>query len=292
MLPNALTPIISFAPFAIVGSDRRRWSRSISSASACRRRPPRWGELIGQGKDEHPRVAPRSSSPLLRDVPYAPAGDRLHRGGGPRGIRSRRSSAGSGSTVNDPQVAAVESTPDARTGDRTPLLSVKRLASTYFHVGGGDRQGGRLASPSTCPPGRGPGHRRASPARGSRVTQSLSIMRLVPDPPGQDRLGRSGPLRWPETCSQLSYRRGPLRCGASDIAMIFQEPMTSAEPRLHGRHAGDRGGDRTHEKLARRGRVRQSARSTMLTQVGIPACRRAPNATTTRTSSRAACASA
>ena len=74
---------------------------------------------------------------------------------------------------------------------------------------------------------------------GKSVT-SLSIMRLVPEPPGRiSRQARSGCAA--RNCVALPKPRCATIRG-NDIAMIFQEPMTSLNPVLHGRRTDRRGG--------------------------------------------------
>ena len=90
------------------------------------------------------------------------------------------------------------------------------------------------------------------------------------------------------TCSALRQRRCASVRG-SEIAMIFQDPMTSLNPVYTvGWQIAEQ--LRAHEKLSRRAaRTRRAIE--LLDAVGIPrAASRA--STTTRTSSRAACASA
>jgi peptide/nickel transport system ATP-binding protein len=62
---------------------------------------------------------------------------------------------------------------------------------------------------------------------GKSVT-SLSIMRLIPQPPGEIVAGSSIRLRDEELVSASDGRMREIR--GNDIAMIFQEPMTSLNP--------------------------------------------------------------
>src|SRR5512134_592976 len=62
---------------------------------------------------------------------------------------------------------------------------------------------------------------------GKSVT-SLSLMRLVPQPPGEIMAGSSIRFRSEEIVSAPEKRMRELR--GNDIAMIFQEPMTSLNP--------------------------------------------------------------
>ncbi|HEY8468135.1 MAG TPA: ATP-binding cassette domain-containing protein, partial [Longimicrobiales bacterium] len=62
---------------------------------------------------------------------------------------------------------------------------------------------------------------------GKSVT-SLSILRLVPEPPGRIMPGSSVRLRGEELLALPDRRMRRVR--GNDIAMIFQEPMTSLNP--------------------------------------------------------------
>ena len=75
----------------------------------------------------------------------------------------------------------------------------------------------------------------------------------------------------------------------NNIAMIFQDPMTSLNPVLTDRPADHRGARAAHEDDRQ---ARPSKRAVeLLRMVGIPIARRSAS-TTIRTSSPAACASA
>ncbi len=62
---------------------------------------------------------------------------------------------------------------------------------------------------------------------GKSVT-SLSIMRLIPQPPGEIMAGSSIKLRGEELVTASNKRMRDIR--GNDVAMIFQEPMTSLNP--------------------------------------------------------------
>ena len=62
---------------------------------------------------------------------------------------------------------------------------------------------------------------------GKSVT-SLSIMRLIPQPPGEIMAGSSIKLRGEELVTASKKRMRDIR--GNDVAMIFQEPMTSLNP--------------------------------------------------------------
>jgi peptide/nickel transport system ATP-binding protein/oligopeptide transport system ATP-binding protein len=100
---------------------------------------------------------------------------------------------------------------------------------------------------------------------GKSVT-ALSILRLVPSPPGQIDGGEiwfNGQDLLTLSDKQIQDIRG------NDIAMIFQEPMTSLNPVLR---VGDQIGEsiRLHQPHVSRGEVRQRVIE-LLTQVGISA---------------------
>jgi len=102
---------------------------------------------------------------------------------------------------------------------------------------------------------------------GKSVT-ALSIMRLVPSPPGRIEVGRilfegRDLLPLPET--EMRRLRG------NKISMIFQEPMTSLNPVFT---VGDQIGEvfRLHQGMTRSQAL--SAAADMLHQVGIPSPRR------------------
>jgi oligopeptide/dipeptide ABC transporter ATP-binding protein len=102
---------------------------------------------------------------------------------------------------------------------------------------------------------------------GKSVT-SLSILGLIPCPPGAIESGR---IRF-EGCNLLEIESEALRClRGRDIAMIFQEPMTSLNPVLAiGRQVAEP--LMTHRGLSRSQAMAQAAE--WLDRVKIPAARR------------------
>lgn len=118
---------------------------------------------------------------------------------------------------------------------------------------------------------------------GKSVT-NLALMGLVPSPPGVVEaasltLDGRDLLHMPEP--DLRRIRG------KEVSMIFQDPMTSLNPLLTiGRQLTEV--LEVHERVTRREARRRSAEG--LADVGSPSPRSA--STSTRTSSRAACASA
>jgi oligopeptide/dipeptide ABC transporter ATP-binding protein len=99
---------------------------------------------------------------------------------------------------------------------------------------------------------------------GKSVT-SLSIMQLIPRPPGEIMAGSSIRLKGEELIGARESRLRTLR--GNDMAMIFQEPMTSLNPVFP---IGDQIMEalRLHRKLGRRDA--RTAAIEMLRLVGIP----------------------
>ena len=118
---------------------------------------------------------------------------------------------------------------------------------------------------------------------GKSIT-ALSVMRLVPDPPGRIIGGRvtlDGRDLLDLDESEMRLVRG------NDISMIFQEPMTSLNPVLHDRQP-DRGGA---SPAPAHDRPRGLVRAAEMLGDGAAFRRRRSAAGNTRTSSRAACGS-
>ena len=109
-------------------------------------------------------------------------------------------------------------------GDGAPLLSVRDLR-TYFRTDAGvaravdgisfDVHAGEVLGIV------------GESGSGKSVT-SLSIMQLIPQPPGEIMTGSSIRLRGEELVGASSKRLREVR--GNDVAMIFQEPMTSLNP--------------------------------------------------------------
>lgn len=98
---------------------------------------------------------------------------------------------------------------------------------------------------------------------GKSVT-SLSVMRLVPNPPGKI-VGGSIKFKGEDLVSVSEKRMRELR--GNEIAMIFQEPMTSLNPVYT---VGDQIGEsvRLHKKMSKKEARNRSVE--MLRKVGIP----------------------
>jgi peptide/nickel transport system ATP-binding protein len=136
---------------------------------------------------------------------------------------------------------------DLRTWFHTESGTAKAVDGVSFHVEPGEVLG--IVGESGC---------------GKSVT-SLSIMQLVPQPPGEIMEGSSIRLRGEELVGAGEKRLRDLR--GNDMAMIFQEPMTSLNPVYT---AGDQIGEalRLHRALSKREARQRSIE--MLRLVGIP----------------------
>jgi peptide/nickel transport system ATP-binding protein len=134
-----------------------------------------------------------------------------------------------------------------RTWFRTDVGVAKAVDGVSFHVERGEVLG--IVGESGC---------------GKSVT-SLSIMQLIPQPPGEIVAGSSIRFRDEELVGAGESRMRDLR--GNDIAMIFQEPMTSLNPVYK---VGDQIGEslRLHRSMKKR-QARERAVE-MLRLVGIP----------------------
>jgi oligopeptide/dipeptide ABC transporter ATP-binding protein len=136
---------------------------------------------------------------------------------------------------------------DLRTWFRTEAGVAKAVDGVSFHVDAGEVLG--IVGESGC---------------GKSVT-SLSIMQLVPQPPGELVEGSSIRFKGEELVGAKERRLRDLR--GNDIAMIFQEPMTSLNPVYT---VGDQIGEalRLHRNVKKK-EARERAIE-MLRLVGIP----------------------
>jgi oligopeptide/dipeptide ABC transporter ATP-binding protein len=136
---------------------------------------------------------------------------------------------------------------DLRTWFRTDAGVARAVDGVSFHVRKGEVLG--IVGESGC---------------GKSVT-SLSIMQLIPRPPGEIVAGSSIRLRGEELVGAGERRLRELR--GNDMAMIFQEPMTSLNPVFP---IGEQIMEalRLHRKL--RGDAARDAAVEMLRLVGIP----------------------
>jgi oligopeptide/dipeptide ABC transporter ATP-binding protein len=136
---------------------------------------------------------------------------------------------------------------DLRTYFHTDAGTAKAVDGVSFHVGKGEVLG--IVGESGC---------------GKSVT-SLSIMQLIPRPPGEILDGSSIRFRGDELVGSGEKRMREIR--GNDIAMIFQEPMTSLNPVFP---VGDQIGEalRLHRSM-KKAEARERAVE-MLRLVGIP----------------------
>ncbi|HSJ26007.1 MAG TPA: ABC transporter ATP-binding protein [Longimicrobiales bacterium] len=136
---------------------------------------------------------------------------------------------------------------DLRTWFRTDAGLARAVDGVSFHVNAGEVLG--IVGESGC---------------GKSVT-SLSVMQLIPRPPGEIAAGSSIRFRGEELVGASERRMRELR--GNDIAMIFQEPMTSLNPVYK---VGDQIGEalRLHRDMSKK---EARARAVdMLRLVGIP----------------------
>ena len=146
------------------------------------------------------------------------------------------------------------------TGNGQPLLSVRDL-KTYFHVEGGTAKAVDGVSFDVRP---GEVLGIVGESGSGKSVASLSIMRLVPDPPGKIASGQI--LFQDQDLLKLSYD-AMRKVRGREIAMIFQEPMTSLNPVFTvGMQVMET--VRTHERLKRKDAFDRAVE--MLRLVGIP----------------------
>ena len=107
--------------------------------------------------------------------------------------------------------------------DSTPLLSVRNLA-TYFNVEGGVAKAVDGISFDVMP---GEVLGIVGESGSGKSVASLSILRLIPDPPG--KIDRGEILYEGKDLLKIGYDEMRAIRG-NEIAMIFQEPMTSLNP--------------------------------------------------------------
>jgi peptide/nickel transport system ATP-binding protein len=136
---------------------------------------------------------------------------------------------------------------DLRTYFHTDAGVAKAVDGVSFHVNEGEVLG--IVGESGC---------------GKSVT-SLSIMQLIPQPPGRIMEGSSIRFKGEELVGADDRRLRGIR--GNDIAMIFQEPMTSLNPVFK---IGDQIGEalRLHRGLSKKDARRESVE--LLRLVGIP----------------------
>jgi peptide/nickel transport system ATP-binding protein len=143
----------------------------------------------------------------------------------------------------------------------TPLLSVRDLR-TWFHTDAGVA---RAVDGVSFDVGRGEVVGLVGESGCGKSVTSLSIMRLVPEPPGEIQPGSGVEFDGRDLLSLSAADMRAVR--GNDIAMVFQEPMTSLNP-------VQRIGAQVAEPLqVHRGLDRSAARARaleLLAMVGIP----------------------
>jgi oligopeptide/dipeptide ABC transporter ATP-binding protein len=153
------------------------------------------------------------------------------------------SASGTAATTGD----ALLEVRDLRTYFRTESGVAKAVDGVSFHVAPGEVLG--IVGESGC---------------GKSVT-SLSIMQLIPQPPGEIGEGSSIRFRGEELVGAGEKRLRALR--GNDMAMIFQEPMTSLNPVYT---VGDQIGESLRLHRGVRKREARDRSIEMLRLVGIP----------------------
>jgi oligopeptide/dipeptide ABC transporter ATP-binding protein len=136
---------------------------------------------------------------------------------------------------------------DLRTWFHTDAGLARAVDGVSFHVGAGEVLG--IVGESGC---------------GKSVT-SLSVMQLIPRPPGRIMDGSSIRFRGEELIGAGERRMRDIR--GNDIAMIFQEPMTSLNPVYT---VGDQIGEALRLHLGVKARQARDRSVDMLRLVGIP----------------------
>ncbi|HEX6589558.1 MAG TPA: ABC transporter ATP-binding protein [Longimicrobiales bacterium] len=143
----------------------------------------------------------------------------------------------------------------------SPLLEVRDLR-TYFHT---ERGVARAVDGVSFEVGQGEILGIVGESGCGKSVTSLSIMRLIPEPPGEIIDGSSIKLRGEELVTASSARMREIR--GNEIAMIFQEPMTSLNPVYT---VGDQIAEalRLHRGMSRREAKAQAIE--VLRSVGVP----------------------
>jgi len=141
---------------------------------------------------------------------------------------------------------------DLRTGFRGETGETVAVDGVSFTIGAGETLG--LVGESGC---------------GKSVT-SLSVLRLVPEPPGRIHPGSSIRLRGEELLDATPARMREVRGG--EVAMVFQEPMTSLNPVFR---VGDQIGEAVRRHTGLHGKAVRERVVALLDRVGIadPAAR-------------------
>ncbi len=260
ILPNALTPVISFAPFTIVANIGALVALDFLGFGLPAPTPS-WGELIGQGMENLTEVV-AGVLPSRRPVSHASA-RRLHRRSRPGSLRPEG--------IFQASMTAAE-----------PLLQIRGLRTHFFTESGVAKAVDGVDL--DIRPGEVLGLVGES-GSGKSVT-ALSILRLIPDPPG--RIVGGEILFRGRDLLKMSWE-DIRRVRGKEISMIFQEPMTSLEPSVQDRPAGHGDHPRSTSRPPVRSR-RERGPPRCWPRSAFPTRRR--GWTSIRTSCRAECGSA
>ena len=218
ILPNTVAPLIVQGTYICAVGDPGRGDPVASSASACRRRSPTWGNIMAEGRMLF-RVYP-AQHPVSRHVPRAHRARRQHAGRRP--ARHARSEDERSDAIHERShdEAPMQLKPSRRAGPRrsagpqsisaarrAPIASRRRERELH-----GRRRRDRL-----------PGGRIGLGQVGDRATPSWACCAkaLKPSSPARSCWGENM-LAAGET--RLRELRG------TRMAMIFQEPMTALNP--------------------------------------------------------------
>ena len=225
ILPNALTPVVSFAPFTIVANIASLVALDFLGFGLPAPTPS-WGELIGQGMENLTKWW-LVFFPLGRAVRDA-ASRRLHRRSGARSVRS-------------------EGVLEAAMSSTRHCSKIRGLR-TYFHTEAGVAKAVDGVDLDIMP---GEVLGLVGESGSGKSVTALSILRLVPDPPGRIVGGEIRfkgrdllKLPWDEMRADPRQRDQHDLPGADDVA----------EPGLHDRHAGHGGHPRARAGVERGGR--------------------------------------
>ena len=265
ILPNTLAPLMVQATYICA---RAMITEAILSFIGAGTPPtiPSWGNIMAEGR------ALWQVKPYIVFFPAMFLSRHRARGQSARRRPARRARSAHGE-------AAVA----MAAADRAHGAARSRKPADPFPHARRRRTARSTASPSTSTRARR-WRSSANPAAASR-SPSMSILRLIPEPPG--KIAGSHPLPGHATCCSCPSARCA-RIRGNDISMIFQEPMTSLNPVLTvGRQIGET--LRLHQGLDARGRRGARGRDADAGRhpgAGAPAC------ANIRTSSPAACASA
>ena len=202
ILPNALTPVVSFAPFMIVANIAALVALDFLGFGLPFQRPA--GRRVDwRGRGESHQLVARLFLPAGGHVCH-PVADCFHRRSGPRSLRSQGVFKTAMSSAPNPLPPGR----GLRTSFHTEAGIAKAVDGVDLDVFPGEVVG--LVGES---------------GSGKSVT-ALSVLRLIPDPPGHIE---GSILFKGRDLLQLSWDEIRAIRG-KEISMIFQEPMTSLNP--------------------------------------------------------------